>query len=91
MIAALMPTYNQANLAFERGEGAWLYTADGRRFVDLGAGIATSSRGHNHPHLVAAIAEQAARLAMLSATGNTKYLEGFARWWKGSITSRSAT
>ena len=62
MIPALMPTYNRADLAFERGEGAWLYTADGRRMLDFGAGIATSSLGHGNKHLVAAIAEQAARV-----------------------------
>ncbi len=62
MISALMPTYNRADLAFERGEGAWLHTADGRRFLDFGSGIATSSLGHGHPHLVKAIAEQAARV-----------------------------
>ena len=66
MIAALMPTYNRANLAFERGEGAWLYTGDGRRFLDFGAGIATSSLGHNNPHLVAAITAQAARVMHVS-------------------------
>jgi len=62
VIPALMPTYNRADLAFERGEGAWLWTADGRRFLDFGAGIATASLGHGHPHLVRAIAEQAARV-----------------------------
>ena len=62
MISSLMPTYNRADLAFERGEGAWLYAADGRRFLDFGAGIATSSLGHGHPHLVRTIAEQAARV-----------------------------
>ena len=66
MIAALMPTYNRADLAFERGDGAWLYTGDGRRFLDFGAGIATSSVGHNNPHLVAAIAEQAGRVMHVS-------------------------
>ena len=66
MIPALMPTYNRADLAFERGEGAWLYTADGRRFLDFGAGIATSSLGHGHKHLVQAIAEQAARVMHVS-------------------------
>ena len=66
MIAALMPTYNRADLAFERGEGAWLYTGDGRRFLDFGAGIATSSLGHNNAHLVAAIAGQAARVMHVS-------------------------
>ena len=66
MIAALMPTYNRADVAFERGEGAWLYTGDGRRFLDFGAGIATSSLGHNNAHLVAAIADQAARVMHVS-------------------------
>ena len=62
MIPALMPTYNRADVAFDHGEGAWLTATDGRRFLDFGAGIATSSLGHGNPHLVAAIAEQAARV-----------------------------
>ena len=66
MIAALMPNYNRADLAFERGEGAYLYDAAGRRYLDFGAGIATSSLGHGHPHLVAAIAEQAAKVIHVS-------------------------
>ena len=61
-----MPTYNRADLAFERGEGAWLWANDGRRYLDFGAGIATSSLGHGHPGLVAAIAEQAARVIHVS-------------------------
>ena len=66
MISALMPTYNRADLAFERGEGCWLYTVDGRRFLDFGAGIATSSLGHGHRHLTAAIAEQAGKVMHVS-------------------------
>ena len=62
MISALMPTYNRADVAFDRGDGAWLFATDGRRFLDFGSGIATSSLGHAHPHLVAAIAEQAGRV-----------------------------
>ena len=62
MIPALMPNYNRADLAFERGEGAWLWDAQGRRFLDFGSGIATSSLGHGHPHLTRAIAEQAGKL-----------------------------
>ncbi|MBP0447030.1 aspartate aminotransferase family protein [Roseomonas sp. SSH11] len=62
MIPPLMPNYNRADLAFERGEGAWLWDAQGRRFLDFGAGIATTSIGHAHPHLVATIAEQAGRV-----------------------------
>ena len=66
MISALMPNYNRADLAFERGEGAWLFSVDGRRFLDFGAGIATSSLGHGHPGLTTAIAEQAARVMHVS-------------------------
>src|ERR1700744_624189 len=62
MISALLPNYARADLAFERGEGAWLWTGDGRRFLDFGSGIATASLGHGHPHLVKAIAEQAAKV-----------------------------
>src|ERR1700741_2434281 len=62
MIAALLPNYARAELAFEKGEGAWLWTVDGRRFLDFGSGIATASLGHAHPHLVRTIAEQAAKV-----------------------------
>ena len=66
MIPALMPTYNRADLAFERGEGAWLYTADGRRFLDFAGGIATSSVGHSNPHLADAIAAQVHKVMHVS-------------------------
>ena len=66
MIAALMPTYNRADLAFERGEGAWLWTTDGRRFLDFGSGIATASLGHGNKHLADAIAEQAHKVMHVS-------------------------
>ncbi len=62
MISALLPNYARADLAFERGEGAWLWTVDGGRFLDFGSGIATASLGHGHPHLVKAIADQAAKV-----------------------------
>ena len=66
MIPALMPTYNRADLAFERGEGAWLYTEDGRRFLDFASGIATASVGHGNPHLADAIAAQAHKVMHVS-------------------------
>ncbi len=66
MIPALMPNYNRAPLAFTHGEGAWLFDAEGRRFLDFGAGIATSSLGHGHAGLAAAIAEQAGRVIHVS-------------------------
>ena len=61
-----MPNYNRADLAFERGEGAYLFDLAGRRFLDFGAGIATSSLGHGHEHLVSAIAAQAAKVMHVS-------------------------
>jgi acetylornithine/N-succinyldiaminopimelate aminotransferase len=60
--SAVMPTYARAKLAFERGEGVWLYTVDGERYLDFGGGIAVSSVGHSHPHLVNALTEQAKKL-----------------------------
>ncbi|MFC0509684.1 MULTISPECIES: aspartate aminotransferase family protein [Asaia] len=66
MISALMPTFKRVDLAFEHGQGACLYTADGRRFLDFGAGIAVSSLGHGHEGLVKAIAEQAGRVMHVS-------------------------
>ncbi|WP_037310614.1 aspartate aminotransferase family protein [Ruegeria halocynthiae] len=59
MMPSVLPTYNRAPLTFVKGEGAWLTEADGRRFLDLGAGIAVNALGHAHPALVAALTEQA--------------------------------
>ena len=62
MIPAVMPTYARADVAFEWGEGPWLYATDGRRYLDFGSGIAVTALGHAHPHLVKALQDQAARL-----------------------------
>jgi len=66
MISALLPNYARADLAFERGEGAWLWTVEGRRLLDFGSGIATASVGHGNKHLAQAIAEQAAKVMHVS-------------------------
>ena len=58
----LMNTYKPAPVAFTHGQGAWLYTTDGRKMLDALAGIAVSGLGHAHPKLVKAIADQAAKL-----------------------------
>lgn len=58
----LFATFARADLRVERGEGVWLVTEDGRRFLDFTGGIAVNSLGHAHPHLVAALSDQAARL-----------------------------
>ncbi|MBD3677537.1 MAG: aminotransferase class III-fold pyridoxal phosphate-dependent enzyme, partial [Rhodobacteraceae bacterium] len=66
MIPSVLPTYNRAPLTFVKGEGSWLFEADGRRFLDLGAGIAVNALGHANPALVEALTEQAGRLWHLS-------------------------
>lgn len=58
MISSVLPTYSRAPLTFVKGEGSWLQEADGRRFLDLGAGIAVNSLGHAHPALVKALQDQ---------------------------------
>jgi len=66
VITPILPTYNRVDLVFERGEGAWLFTRDGQRYLDFTAGIAVNVLGHAHPHLVAALTEQAGKLWHLS-------------------------
>lgn len=62
MIPSILPTYNRAALTFVKGEGSWLIEQDGRRFLDLGAGIAVNALGHAHPALVKALTEQGSAL-----------------------------
>jgi acetylornithine/N-succinyldiaminopimelate aminotransferase len=62
MIPAVMATYDRFDVAFERGEGAYLHSTDGRRFLDFGSGIAVSALGHCHPHLVEVLCAQAKRV-----------------------------
>jgi acetylornithine/N-succinyldiaminopimelate aminotransferase len=58
----LLPTYARVNLAFERGEGAWLIATNGDRYLDFASGVAVNALGHAHPRLVAALAEQAQKV-----------------------------
>src|SRR3974390_2457004 len=58
----LLPTYARVDLAFERGEGAWLYTAEGERYLDFTAGVAVNALGRAHPHMIAALTEQAQKV-----------------------------
>ncbi|MBK4214835.1 aspartate aminotransferase family protein [Paracoccus caeni] len=62
MISHVLPTYNRTSFAFERGEGSWAITADGTRYLDLGAGIAVNVLGHANPELVATLTEQAGKI-----------------------------
>ncbi len=62
MITAVMPTYGRWDVAVDRGEGCYLYATDGRKFLDFTSGIAVTSLGHCHPHLIEAVTAQAKRL-----------------------------
>ena len=62
MASHLLPTYARVDLAFERGEGAWLIATDGERYLDFASGVAVNALGHAHPRLVEAITEQAGKL-----------------------------
>ena len=62
MIASVLPTYNRAPQAFVRGEGCRVYTEEGEAYLDFGAGVAVTSCGHGHPHLVKTLTEQAQKI-----------------------------
>ena len=59
---AVMPTYARHNIAFDRGEGAWLVATTGERYLDFASGVAVNALGHAHPKLIAALTEQAQKL-----------------------------
>jgi acetylornithine/N-succinyldiaminopimelate aminotransferase len=62
----LLPTYPRVDLAFERGEGAWLIATNGERYLDFTSGVAVNALGHAHPKVVEAVAAQAAKLLHVS-------------------------
>jgi acetylornithine/N-succinyldiaminopimelate aminotransferase len=62
VVTAVMPTYGRWDVAVERGEGVYLYATDGRKFLDLTSGIAVTSLGHCHPHVIEAVTKQAGQL-----------------------------
>src|ERR1700755_330083 len=62
----LLPVFARVDLAFERGEGAWLIASNGERYLDFTSGVAVNALGHAHPQLVAALQEQATKLWHMS-------------------------
>jgi acetylornithine/N-succinyldiaminopimelate aminotransferase len=62
----LLPVFARADLGFERGEGVWLVATNGERYLDFTSGVAVNALGHAHPHLVAALQEQATKLWHMS-------------------------
>ena len=77
--SAIVPTYARANVAFERGEGSWLTSTTGDRYLDFGAGIAVTSVGHAHSHLVETLANQGSKLWHVSNLYQNPEGERFAR------------
>ena len=63
---ALLGVFGVPQLVLDHGEGAWVWDVDGRRYLDLLGGIAVNALGHGHPALVAAVADQAARMVHIS-------------------------
>ncbi len=61
-MSALLPTYSRSELVFDRGQGAYLFTASGERYLDFSSGVAVTALGHAHPHLIKALTEQANKL-----------------------------
>lgn len=62
----LLPVFARADVAFERGEGVWLFGTDGERYLDFTSGVAVNALGHCHPHLVEALQTQATKLWHMS-------------------------
>jgi len=62
----LLPVFARVDLGFERGEGAWLISTTGERYLDFTSGVAVNALGHAHPHLVKALQEQATKLWHMS-------------------------
>ena len=74
----LMNTYARQPVSFVKGEGVWLFDAEGNRYLDALAGVAVNGLGHAHPKLVKAISEQAAKLIHVSNVYNINEQERLA-------------
>ncbi len=71
-----LATYKKMPIAAERGDGVWIYTTDGEKYLDLYGGHAVAGTGHCHPHVVQAIREQSEKLLFYS---NLVYSDARAR------------
>jgi acetylornithine/N-succinyldiaminopimelate aminotransferase len=79
LTSAIVPTYARADVTFERGDGCWLTSTTGERYLDFGAGIAVNSCGYSHPHLVEALNAQGGKLWHTSNLFQMPEGERFAR------------
>src|SRR5213080_591055 len=72
----VVPSYTRFDLVLERGEGSYVWDVDGKRYLDLGGGIAVCALGHAHPEITEALIEQSKKLVH---TSNLYYTEPQAR------------
>jgi acetylornithine/N-succinyldiaminopimelate aminotransferase len=83
VIPAVLPTYARSDLTFERGEGAYLFATNGKKYLDFASGVAVTALGHAHPHLVAALTEQAQKLwhcsNLFQIAGQSRLAERFVK------------
>jgi acetylornithine/N-succinyldiaminopimelate aminotransferase len=83
VIPAVLPTYARNDLTFERGEGAYLFATNGKKYLDFASGVAVTALGHAHPHLVKALTEQAQKLwhcsNLFQIAGQQKLAERFVK------------
>jgi acetylornithine/N-succinyldiaminopimelate aminotransferase len=81
VIPAVLPTYARNDLTFERGEGAYLFATNGKKYLDFASGVAVTALGHAHPHLVEALTDQAQKLwhcsNLFQIAGQKKLAERF--------------
>lgn len=77
-MSAVLPVYNRAPLTFSRGEGVYLFSPEGEKYLDFAAGIAVNALGHNHPKAVAALTDQAKKLWHISNMYQIPGLEALA-------------
>lgn len=79
----VLNTYNRYPFVFDHGEDVWLYTEDGKKYLDMCSGLAVSSLGHNHPSLIKAIQEQSNKILH---TSNLYYTKPYADLAKKLVT-----
>ena len=61
-MSAILQTYNRKKVSFKKGKGSYLYSSNGKKYLDFVQGIAVNSLGHSHPHLIKAINSQSKKL-----------------------------
>ena len=61
-MSAILQTYNRKKISFKRGKGSYLYSNNGKKYLDFVQGIAVNSLGHSHPHLIKAVNSQSKKL-----------------------------